>query len=139
MPYEAYIGYLKDESHETKPEVMNKEPFILEVRDLDTFERLVVKALVAEPPNSVEGGDQLWVLDWVEKKLAAPWSIQVLEELEEDALEDSRSDISKADLDAPAKEAQKFGGRGYRGSQTPQMMGQEEARKYYENVVGKKK
>ncbi len=139
MPYEAYIGYLKDDSHETKAEVINQEPFVLEVRDLDTFERLVVKALVAEPPNSVEGGDQLWVLDWVEKKLEDPWSIQVLKELEEDALEDSRSDISQADLDAPAQEAQKLGGRGYRGSQTPQMMGQEEARKYYENVVGKKK
>lgn len=139
MPYEVYIGYLKDVSHETKPEVLNKEPFILEVRDLDTFERLVVEALVAEPPDFVQGGEQLWVLDWVEKKLDAPWSIQVLREMEEDALEDSRSDISKADLEAPAKEAQRLGGRGYRGSQTPQMMGQEEARKYYENVVDKKK
>ena len=63
----------------------------------------------------------------------------IVKELEEDALENSRSDISQADLDAPAKEAQKLGGRGYRGSQTPQMMGQEEARKYYENVVNKKK
>ena len=139
MPYEAYIGYLKDEAHETKPEIVNQEPFVLEVRDLDTFERLVIRARVAEPPNSVEGGDELWVLDWIEKKLDDPWSIQVIEELDEGALADSRSDISKADLDAPAEEAKKLGGKGYRGSQTPQMMGQEEARKYYENVVSKKK
>lgn len=139
MPYEVYIGYLKDESQETKPEIVNGEPLILEVRDLDTFERLVVKALVAEPPGTVEDGAELWVLDWIESKLDTPWSIRVLEELEDDALADARSDIDDADLAAPAEELQKYGGKGYRGSQTPQMMGQEEARKYYENVVSKKK
>lgn len=139
MPYEAYIGYLKDDAQDTRPEITNGEPLVVEVRDLDTFERLVVRALVAEPPGQIENGDELWVLDWVEKKLEAPWSIRVLEELEDDALEGARSDISEADLSAPADQAQEYGGRKYRGSQTPQMVGQEEARKFFENVVTKKK
>lgn len=139
MPYEVYIGYLKDKSQETKPEIADGEPLVLEVRDLETFERLVVKALVAEPPGTVEDGVELWVMDWIESKLDTPWSIRVLEELEEDALQDARSDIDAADLAAPAEQLAKLGGKRYRGSQTPQMMGQEEARKYFENVVAKKK
>jgi hypothetical protein len=138
MPYEAYIGYLKDDSQETRPEITNGQPMVVEVRDLDTFERLVVSALVAEPPAQIEDGDELWVLDWVEKKLPTPWPIRVLEELEDDALEGARSDISDADLSAPADQAQEYGGGKYRGSQTPQMAGQEEARKFFENITKKK-
>ena len=54
-------------------------------------------------------------------------------------VEGARSDIGQEDLDAPAQELERLGGKGYRGSQTPQMAGQEEARKFYENVVTKKK
>ena len=53
MPYEAYIGYLTDGSQKTRPEVIAGEPFVIELRDLDTFERLVVRAIVAEPPAKV--------------------------------------------------------------------------------------
>lgn len=139
MPFEAYIGYLKDEEQETKPEILAGEPLILELRDLDTFERLVVRAVVAEPPNSLEGGDDLWVVDWIESRLDQPWSIRVIEELGEDAAEAARSDISEKDREAAATESKKFGTRRRAGSQLPEMMGQEEARKFYENVVGKKK
>lgn len=139
MPYEAYIGYLKTADQDTKEEITSGQPLILEVRDLDTFERLVVKAMIGEPPNKIEGGDKLWVLDWIEKKLDEPWSIKVLEELEDDALAGARSDIGEEDLKAPAEALKKFGGRRNRGSQTPHMAGQEEARKFYENIVTKKK
>jgi hypothetical protein len=137
MPYEAYIGYLSDDDQQTRKEVASGEPFVVEVRDLDTFERLVVKAVVAEPPNTLEGGDELWVLDYVESRLEKPWSIQVLEELDEDAAEASRSDVTDADKTAAADESKKYGGKRYRGSELPDAMGQDEARKYYENLVGK--
>jgi hypothetical protein len=139
MPYEAYIGYLTDSSQEVRSEVNTNEPLVLEVRDLDTFERLVVKALVSDSPDGVEEGDELWVLDWVENKLDAPWSIKVLEEVAEEDIEAERSDVTDSDRTAAADEAKKYGGRKYRGSQLPDSMGGEEARKFYENVVAKQK
>lgn len=139
MPYEAYIGYLAAEDQTTRQEIVDGEPIVVEVRDLDTFERLIVRALVAEPPGAVEGGDELWVLDWTEKRREQAWSIKVLEELDEAAAEAARSDIGAQDLTAAADESQKYGGRRYKGSQLPEMMGQEEARKYFENLVSKGK
>jgi len=139
MPYEAYIGYLTDDSQETRNEVKEGKPFVMEVRDLDTFERLVVKAVVAEPPNKVQRGDELWVLDWVENRREAPWSIQILEELEEEDVGAERSDVTDADKTAAGDEAKEYGGRKYRGAQLPDSMGGDEARKYYENVVAKRK
>lgn len=102
-----------------------------------TDERLVVRALVGEPGSPVEGGDELWVLDWVEARMEQPWSIKVLEELDEDDAEAARSDVTEADKAAAAEESKKYGGKRYRGSELPDAMGQEEARKYYENLVGK--
>jgi hypothetical protein len=138
MPFECYIGYLHDDAQRTKPEIAAGEPLTLEVRDLDTFERLVVRALVSAPPARLDGGDELWVLDYVEARQPAPWSIRVLEELDEEAAAQARSDVSDADRNAPAEELEKYGGKRYRGAQMPEMMGQEEARKYYQNVVAKK-
>lgn len=137
MPYEVYIGYVTDAAQKTRPEVVSGEPFVVEVRDLDTFERLVVRAQVAEPPNTIEGGDELWVLDWVEAKQPVPWSIKVLEEVDEDEI--SRSDVTAEDKAAMAEEALKYGGPKRRGQDLPASMGADEAKKYYENLVGKKK
>jgi hypothetical protein len=139
MPYEAYIGYLTDASQNTRREVENGEPFVIELRDLDTFERLIVRAIVAKPPATVESGDVLWVLDWVESRAPTPWSVRVLEELDEEQLEGSRSDITEADRTSAAEESLKYGGRKYRGSELPDSMGGEEAKKYYENMVTKRK
>ena len=139
MAYEAYIGYLTDEAQKTRREVVAGEPFVIEVRDLDTFERLVVRAIVAEPPAKLESGQELWVLDWVENRTPKPWSIQVLEEIDADQLEAARSDITEADRTAAADESLKYGGRKYRGSELPDSMGGEEAKKYYENLISKRK
>jgi hypothetical protein len=136
MPFEAYIGYLTDEKKEIKKEVGAGKPIVVEVRDLDTFERKVVRALVATPPGKLEDGDELWVLDWVESRQPEPWSIRVLEELDEEAATAARSDIGEKDLRAAAEESQKYAGRKYRGASMPEMMGQEETRKYYENIAG---
>ena len=45
--------------------------------------------------------------------------------------------MTDADKTAAADESKKYGGKRYRGSELPDAMGQEEARKYYENLVGK--
>lgn len=135
MTYEAYIGYVdgRDEELDTGT------PFKLVVRNLDTFERLVVNAVVARPGQQLEGGDPLKILDWVEKQMDETWSIKVLEELDEDDAP-MRSDITQDDLQAGLNESQKYSaGRGARGTGMPQMMGQEEARKYFENISKHKK
>ena len=137
MPFEAYIGYLSNEAKEIREEIAAGEPFVIEVRDLDTFERLVVRAVVAQPSQALDDGDELWVLDWIETKMEDPWSIRVLEELDEEEAEAARADISESDLTAAAEESVKFGGRKYAGSELPDAMGQEEARKFYEHVAGK--
>lgn len=139
MPYEAYVGYLTDSAQKTRHEVQNREPFVIELRDLDTFERLVVRAIVAEPPATVEGGQELWVLDWIENRMPTPWSIKVLEEIDEEQAEAARSDITEADRTAAADESLKYGGKKYRGSELPEAMGGEEAKKYFENVVSKRR
>ncbi len=138
MPYEVYIGYLHDDNQQTKEAIRAGEALVLEVRDLDTFERLVVKAVVGEPGAPVEGGDELWVLDYVESRQERPWSVRIIEELDDEAALAARSDVSDEDRRAAADELDKFGGGRYRGSQMPEMMGQEEARKFYQNVVSKK-
>lgn len=140
MSYEAYIGYVTDNAQKTRVEVIEGKPFVLEVRDLDTFERLVVRAVVSEAADALEGGDELWVLDWVENKLETPWSIRVLEELDEDEdIAANRSDVSDVDRTAEADESKKYAGKKYAGSQLPDSMGGEEAKKFYENIVTKKK
>ena len=137
MPYEAYIGYLSDESKEARPEIASGEPFVVELRDLDTFERKVVQAIVAAPGQALEGGDELWVLDWIENRMDDPWSIKVLKEFDEEEEAAARADISEADLAAASEESTKYGTRRYAGSQLPDAMGAEEARKFYEHVSGK--
>ncbi len=139
MPFEAYIGYLHDRNQAPKPEIAAGEPIVLEVRDLDTFERLVVRAVVAEPGAELDGGDELWVLDYVEARSPAPWRIRVLEEVDDEAALAARSDVGEEDRRAPGEELQKYGGSRHRGAQMPEMLGQEEARKFYQNVVSRRK
>jgi|GEM_PF-1508845 len=139
MSYEAYIGYLMDEAQVVRSEVKNGDPFVLEVRDTNTFERLVVRAVVADTEDSIDGGDALWVLDWIENKMESPWSIRIIEEIDDQDAEAPRSDVGEADKVSEAEESKKYGGRKYRGSEMPDSMGGEEARKFYENVVTKRR
>lgn len=133
MPYEAYIGYLDEQ----RDAMAAGEPIVVEVRDRDTFERKVVRALVSPEPDGIPGGDELWVVDWIENREAAPWSIRVLEELGEEASA-NRADIAQDDLQAMAEESRKYTGSRYKGSTLPDMLGQEEIRKYHEHVAGKR-
>ncbi len=133
MPFEAYIGYVADKDKEVEA----GDPVVVEVRDLDTFERKIVRAVIAKPGQSLADSDQLWILDWVESRMTEPWGIRVLEELDPEEVSAGRSDISEEDLRFAAEESLKYGGRKYRGSQMPGTMGQEEIRKYYENLAAK--
>lgn len=130
MEYEAYIGYL-DEQREA---MAAGEPVVIEVRDRDTFERKIVRAIVSEEQGSLPGGDELWVVDWIETAAPLAWSIRILEELDPDAEKATRADIGQDDLDAMAEESRKYTGAKYKGSGLPDMMGQDEIRKYTEHV-----
>lgn len=132
--YEVYIGYLDGK----EDKIAQGEPLLLEVRDLQTFERKVVRATVVPPPATSTAGDRLWVMNWVEKREPEPWTIFVLEELDEDVLA-QRSDISSEDLSAPSEESRKYGVSGYRSEGLAASFGQEEVRKYFEIISGKKK
>lgn len=135
MPFEAYIGYVAEKDEE----IAAGSSFVIEVRDLDTYGRMIVRAVVAKPGQPLEGGDKLWILDWVEARQEEPWSILVEEELDEEAVAAFRSDITQEDLASQAAESKSFAsGRG-RGASMPQMMGGEEAKKFFENMVTKKK
>lgn len=131
MPFEVYIGYVADKD----AEISAGTALTLEVRDLDTYERKIVRALVGKPGAQMAESDELWILDWVEARQTEPWRIKVLEELEEEDATSLRSDISETDLKSQADASQLYaGGRG-RGKSMPEMMGSEEARKFFENIA----
>ena len=130
MPFEVYIGYVAEKD----AEIEAGETLTLEVRDIDTYELKIVRALVGKPGSALADSDELWILDWVEARQAEPWRIRVLEELEEEDATGLRSDINESDLKGQADASQRYaGGRG-RGGSMPGMMGSEEARKFYENI-----
>jgi len=70
-----------------KNEIESEKPVIVEVRDTDTFERLVVKALIAPPGRELEDGDDLVLRNLAENIAAEGWKIRVLEELDPEAVE----------------------------------------------------
>jgi hypothetical protein len=136
MPFEAYIGYVADRD----AEIEAGEAVVIEVRDLDTYERLIVRAVVGKPGAALEGADDLWILDWIEARQKEPWRIRVVEELEEGdpAAAALRSDITPDDLTSQGEISRTYAsGRG-RGGAMPGTMGEEEARKYYENIQKRK-
>lgn len=130
MNYEAYIGYLDEQ----RDAMAAGEPVVVEVRDRERFERKIVRAIVSEEQGALPGGDELWVVDWIETAAPLAWSIRILEELDPDAEQAVRADIGEADVKAMAEESAKYTGAKYRGSTLPGMMEQDEIRKYTEHV-----
>lgn len=78
---------LEEYVHGQRGEIDQGNPITVEVRDRDTFERLVVKAQIAPPGSDLEGGEQLVLRDLAENVSADDWSIVVLEELDPEAVE----------------------------------------------------
>jgi hypothetical protein len=58
------------------------DPVVVEVRNTDTFERLVVRARIAPPGREIAGGDELVLRNLAENVGARGWTIQVLDELD---------------------------------------------------------
>lgn len=83
----AVYEILEEYVHAKKNDIDQGKPVIVEVRDTDTFERLLVKAEIAPPGATLEGGDQLVLRDLAENVAADDWSIKVLEELDPEAVD----------------------------------------------------
>lgn len=82
-------GYeiLEEYVHGQRADIDQGKPVTVEVRDRDTFERLVVKAKIAPPDADLEGGEQLILRDLAENVSADDWKIVVLEELDPESVD----------------------------------------------------
>jgi hypothetical protein len=86
--YEVYEGYITE--HEQ--EIAEGKELILEVRDLETFVRMIVKAIVSKEADAIEGGSSLWLKDLNDEIVPKPGSIKILEELDDDEYQAIKSD-----------------------------------------------
>lgn len=80
--YEVLEEYIESQ----RQDIEQGSPIVLEIRDVDTFERLVVKAQVGPPEKPIAGGDQLILKNLAENTVSDAWSIRVLEELDSEAV-----------------------------------------------------
>lgn len=62
-------------------------PVVVEVRDNDTFERLVVRAVLVPPGKDASGAHPLVLRNLAENVSASDWSIRIVEELDPFAVE----------------------------------------------------
>lgn len=68
-------------------EIEKGSPVVVEVRNTDTFERLVVRAMIAPPGQALDDGDQLVLRDLAENVAADDWAIKIIEELDPESVE----------------------------------------------------
>ncbi len=81
--YEILEEYIESQ----KTEIDQGNPIVLEVRDMDTFERKVVRAQVAPPGCELEGGERLILRNLMENVSSDQWKIKILEELDPESVE----------------------------------------------------
>ena len=55
---------------------------VVEIRDIDTFERLVVKARIGTPDDPLVNADRLVLKNLAENVVSNQWTIEVIEELD---------------------------------------------------------
>ena len=63
------------------------EPVVVEVRDTDTFERLVVRAQIVPPGRDLAGSNELVLRNLAENVAARGWRILVLDELDGESVQ----------------------------------------------------
>lgn len=80
--YEVLEEYIESQ----RQDIEEGRPVVVEIRDEDTFERLVVKAQIGLPGKPIAGGDQLTLKNLAENIVSDAWTIQVLEELDPEAV-----------------------------------------------------
>jgi hypothetical protein len=73
---------LEEYVHSKMNEINAGSEVILEVRDTDTFERLTVKAVIAQPGQELEDADDLVLRNLAENIAAEGWHIKIIEELD---------------------------------------------------------
>ena len=83
----AVFEILDEYVYAKKSDIDLGNPVIVEVRDTDTFERLVVKAHIAPPGKDLENGSELVLRNLAENIAAEGWKIQVIEELDPESVE----------------------------------------------------
>jgi hypothetical protein len=81
--YEVLEEYIE----ELKPDIEQGQPVTVEVRNVDTFERLVVQAQVEPPGVAGEGYDRLILRNLAENVSSDEWSIRILEKLDPESVE----------------------------------------------------
>lgn len=89
--YEVYEAYI--DGHEA--EIDEGKDFATEVRELATFTRMVVKARISKDPAALPEGHKLWVRAYNDEDVRGPWSIQILEELDDDEVQPIRGDVAR--------------------------------------------
>lgn len=83
----ALYEILEEYVEAKKSDIAAGTPVVVEVRDTDTFERLVVKALIAPPEGKLDGADALVLRDLAENVAAEGWKIKVLEEVDPESVD----------------------------------------------------
>lgn len=73
---------LEEYVHSKMNEINTGSEVIVEVRDTDTFERLTVKAVIAQPGRNLEDADELVLRNLAENIAAEGWQIKIIEELD---------------------------------------------------------
>jgi len=63
------------------------ESVMLEIKDCQTFTRLLVKAKVSSSKEQLDNSHDLWIIGSTEVMYAEPWAIEILEELDDDEVQ----------------------------------------------------
>jgi hypothetical protein len=93
----ARYGVLEEYVQSQQTDIDQGKSVVIEIRDLDTFERLVVKALISPPEKALENGASLTVLNLAENVVSDAWQICILEELDPELVESkAKSDYRKS-------------------------------------------
>lgn len=79
--YEVLEEYIESQ----RQEIESGRAVTVEIRDIDTFERLVVKARIGTPERPIAGADRLVLKNLAENVVSDAWTIEVLEELDPEA------------------------------------------------------
>ena len=96
--YEIYEAYI--DGHEA--EIDQREVFTMEVRDLTSFARIVVKARISKDPAVMPEGRKLWVRAYNDEDVRGPWAIDIIEELDDDDVQPVRGDVARGvKIEAP--------------------------------------
>jgi hypothetical protein len=83
----ARFEVLEEYIESQRSEIEAGNPVVIEIRDLDTFERLVTRSIVAPPGRDLEGGVSLTVRNLAENIVSDAWKICILEELDPESVD----------------------------------------------------